>query len=83
MAPFFLGYYIQVPLTSALQAMNKAKEAMMSTLIGIIIKIGLILSLSTLKIGLYGLIIATIVNVFVVTIYNYIKIRRTLVIKPI
>ena len=78
MAPFFLGYYVQVPLTSALQAMDKAKEAMMSTIIGITIKIGLILFLSTLKIGLYGLIVAVIVNVFVVTIYNYAKVRRAL-----
>ena len=77
-APFFLLYYVQVPLTAALQAMNKAKEAMYSTIIGITIKLGLILFLSTLKIGLYGLIIATIVNVFIVTIYNFIKVRKTL-----
>ncbi|MFA5409892.1 MAG: oligosaccharide flippase family protein [Bacilli bacterium] len=78
MAPFFIGYYIQTPLTAALQAMNKAKEAMMSTIIGITIKTGLLVLLSILKIGLYGLIVATIVNIFIVTIYNYIKIKRTL-----
>jgi stage V sporulation protein B len=78
MAPFFLAYYIQVPLTAALQAMDKAKEAMMSTIIGIVIKIGLILSLSILHIGLYGLVIATIVNIFIVTLYNGIKVRKAL-----
>lgn len=78
MAPFFLGYYIQVPLTAALQAMDKAKEAMMSTILGIVIKIGLIIALSLLHIGLYGLIIATIVNIFIVTIYNFVKIKRAL-----
>ncbi|MBP3635173.1 MAG: oligosaccharide flippase family protein [Bacilli bacterium] len=75
-APFFLFYYVQVPLTSVLQSLNKAKEAMMSTLVGIFIKIGLIIILSFLKIGLYPLIIATIVNMIYVTIFNYIKIKK-------
>lgn len=75
-APFFLLYYIQVPLVSVLQALNKAKEAMMSTLFGIIIKLSLMIGLSYLKIGLYPLIIATIVNVLYVTIFNYIKVKK-------
>lgn len=79
MAPFFLIYYIQVPFTSALQAMDKAKEAMMSTILGMAIKIVLIFILSTLRIGLYGLIIASIANIFVVTIYNYVKVKRVLI----
>lgn len=78
MAPFFIGYYIQVPLTTALQAMNKAKEAMMSTVIGAIIKITMISLLSMLRIGIYGLIIATISNILVVTIYNYSKVKKIL-----
>ena len=57
-------------------AVNKAKEAMMSTLIGIIIKLTLIITLSYLKIGLYSLIIATIVNIIYVTIFNYRKIKK-------
>ncbi len=75
-APFFLFYYIQVPLTSVLQAVNKAKEAMMSTLVGIIIKLILIITLSYLKIGLYPLIIATIINIIYVTIFNYKKVKK-------
>ena len=75
-APFFLLYYIQVPLVSVLQALNKAKEAMMSTLFGIIIKLSLMIGLSYLKIGLYPLIIATIVNILYVTIFNYIKVKK-------
>jgi stage V sporulation protein B len=78
MAPFFLAYYAQVPLTAALQAMGKAKEAMMSTIIGIIVKTALIVILSAMHIGLYGLIIATIVNIFIVTIDNYLKIKKYL-----
>ncbi len=75
-APFFIFYYIQTPLTTTLQALNKAKEAMMSTLIGIFIKIGLIIILSYLKIGLYPLIIATIVNIIYVTIFNLKKVKN-------
>ena len=75
-APFFLFYYIQGPLVAVLQSLNKAKEAMISTLVGIILKIVLIISLSFLKIGLYPLIIATIVNIVYVTIYNIKKVKR-------
>ena len=67
-APFFLFYYVQVPLVAVLQALNKAKEAMMSTLIGIFIKIGLIVLLSFLKMGMYPLIIATIANMIYIFI---------------
>lgn len=77
-APFFLLYYIQVPLTSVLQAINKSTDAMMSTLIGQIIKLILIVSLSYLKIGLYSLIIPTIINIIYVTIFNYIKVKNSL-----
>ena len=77
-APFFLLYYIQVPLTAALQAMGKAKETMYSTIIGSIIKLLLLITLSYLKIGLYGLILALIVNILIVTIYNYIKLKKAL-----
>ncbi len=77
-APFFLFYYIQVPLVAVLQSLNKAKEAMMSTLFGIIIKLVLIILLSYLKIGIYPLIIATITNMIYVTIFNFIKVKKIL-----
>lgn len=67
---------MQSPLTAVLQALNKAKEAMMSTLVGIIIKLGLITILSFFKIGLYPLIIALIVNMIYVTIFNFIKVKN-------
>ena len=76
MAPFFLLLYIQGPLVSIMQSLNQAKDAMMSTLVGIFIKIGLIILLSFLKIGLYSLVIATIVNIVYVTIFNAIKVRK-------
>jgi stage V sporulation protein B len=78
LAPFFLIYYIQVPLTATLQSINRAKEAMNSTLIGMIIKITLIFILFPFKMGLYALIIASIVNIFIVTILNYKHIKKVL-----
>lgn len=69
-APFFLLYYIQTPLTSSMQAMGLAKQAMKGTLYGSIIRILLLFSLSLLKIGLYSLIIATIVNILFITIHH-------------
>lgn len=78
LAPFFLIFYIQGPLASALQAMNKARDAFSATLIGIIIKSVLLFGLSFLKIGMYPLIIATIVNVFYVTLHHYKLVKKNL-----
>ncbi|MBQ7140076.1 MAG: polysaccharide biosynthesis protein [Bacilli bacterium] len=78
LAPFFLIFYIQGPLTSALQAMNKARDAFSATLIGIIIKCILLFGLSLLRIGMYPLIIATIVNVLYVTLHHYKLVNKSL-----
>lgn len=79
MAPFFLLLYIQTPLVTVLQAIDKSKAAMMNTLIGSIIKVILLIILSNLKIGLYSLIIATIFNIIFVTINDIKKIKRYLI----
>ena len=76
LAPFFLLYYIQGPLIAVMQALNKAKDAFNSTLIGIIIKIMLMITLSYLHIGIYALIIPTIINIIYVTIFNIIKVKK-------
>lgn len=78
LAPFFLVFYIQGPLTSAMQAMNKSRDAFNATLIGIIIKCLLLFGLSLLKIGMYPLIIATIVNVLYVTLHHINVIKKSL-----
>ena len=70
-APFFLLHYIQGPLTASMQAMNKAKEAMLGTLYGSIIRCILLLTLSLLHIGLWGLLIATITNIIFITIHHF------------
>ena len=69
LAPLFLVHYIQSPLTSYLQAINKAKEAMYGTLTGAIIK-NLLLIILPIYIGIWGFIISTLINIFYVTIQH-------------
>lgn len=78
MAPVFLLHYFQAPLSSSLQAMGKAKESMKGTILGVSTKIIALLIGCNLKIGLWGLIISTCINIIVVTIYDYIKVKKTL-----
>ncbi len=74
MAPFFILLYIQGPLTSILQSINKSKEAMKGTIVGTIIKIILMIILSYMHMGIYSLIIPIIINIVYVTIHNFLKI---------
>lgn len=77
-SPFFLLHYIQAPLTSCMQAMGKAKEAMFGTLAGSIIKTILLIIFSLTKIGLWGLVISSISNVIYVTIQHYYYVKKYL-----
>jgi stage V sporulation protein B len=70
LAPFFLLYYIQSPLTAALQAMGKAKCAMIGTLMGSIIRLLCLTLISFLKVGMLGLIISTVSNMLFVTLHH-------------
>ncbi|WP_151735986.1 stage V sporulation protein B [Paenibacillus tengchongensis] len=71
MAPFALFLYIQAPLQAALQAMDRPGRALLNTLIGAVIKIALILMLASRpEYGIYGAIIAIIVNSILVTLLH-------------
>ncbi len=78
LAPIALFHYIQSPLTAALQAMGKAKEAMNGTLIGTITRIIFLFILSSIHIGMWGLIISSGINMFVVTTHQYLHVKKTL-----
>ena len=69
-APIFLIYYIQGPLTSSMQAMGKAKEAMLGTLIGSIIRTITLFVLSLCNTGIWGLIISSIINILFITLHH-------------
>lgn len=70
LAPICLLYYIQSPLASSLQAIGKATIAMKGTLISMVIRLSLIAIFSSMKIGLWSLVIATSVNIIFVTLYD-------------
>ena len=78
MAPICLLYYFQAPLSSSLQAMGKAKDSMKGTILGVMTKLLTLTILSNLKIGLWGLIISTSINIVLVTIYDYIRVKKYL-----
>ena len=70
LAPICLLHYIQ--------SMGKAKTAMMGTLYGMIIRTILLFVLSYLKIGLWSLIIASSINIIIVTMHQIINIKKEL-----
>lgn len=78
LSPIALMHYIQSPLTAALQAMGKAKESMMGTLGGTIIKLTTLLTFSLMHIGMWGLIIAISTNIIFVTIHQALKLKQIL-----
>lgn len=79
LAPICLLQYIQSPLTSSLQAMGKAKEAMNGSLIGMISRIILLFILSSLKIGMWGLILSTSISIILVTHHQYKCIKKSFI----
>ena len=79
LAPFTLLYFIEVPLINSLQSLNKSKECMKITIIGETIRTILIVTLSFLKIGMYSLIIAIIVNLIVSTYLYYKNIKKVFI----
>lgn len=78
LAPICLLHYIQAPLTSSLQAMGKAKEAMYGTLGGMILRTIFLYVFCSVKIGMWGLVIATTINIFYVTIHQYKHVKKAL-----
>ena len=78
LAPICLFHYIQAPLTASLQAMDMAGVAMRGTLIGMIIRTIALFVLSFMKIGLWGLVIATSLNIIIVTLHQMKHVKEKL-----
>lgn len=76
LAPYFILFYLEAPLISILQGLNEAKYSMKITLYGVIIKLSVMTLLSLFKIGIYGLIIAEIINILFVLTFNFKKILK-------
>lgn len=77
-APIFLLTYIQGPIVSTLQAMDKAKIVMNSSLIGVIIKTIVLFFALYLDIDMYALLIAIFMQYLIVTFYQYTKLKKVL-----
>ena len=77
-APICLLHYIQSPISSSLQAMNKAKISMTGTFLGMILRTITLFIFSFLHIGLWSLIIATSINIIFVTLFDYYNVKRIL-----
>lgn len=78
LSPIFILFSLEAPLSSFLEACNRAKYAMYDNLVGIIIKTILLFVLSFLKIGLYGLLISMMINILIVTIKHIINIQKVI-----
>ena len=77
-APICILHYIQAPLASSLQAMNKAKTTMIGTLCGMILRTLSLFVFSFFNIGLWSLIISISINIIFVTSYNIFNIKKIL-----
>lgn len=75
-APIFIFHYIEQPLLSTLQAMNKAKINMKISLINMIIRTLGLAILCSLKIKLYSLIIALSLNIIFTCLYAWWNITK-------
>ena len=73
-----LLHYIQSPISSSLQAMGKARDSMMGTLFGMVLRTVVLIIGSSVHIGMWGLVIATSVNIIFVTLYDYGKVSTYL-----
>lgn len=77
LAPFFILYYIQAPLASTLQSINKAKYIMIDNTIGIIIKC-LIIFFGSYLFGIYGFLASISINILVVTLLHLKNVKKAL-----
>ena len=76
LSPIFILYSLESPLSTFLEASNKAKKVTIDNLVGIIIKTICLYLLSFLRIGMYSLLISMIINILIVTIRHIMNIKK-------
>lgn len=76
LAVFFFIFYLEGPLASTLIALKQSFYTMVVTLITCIIKLLILTILSFFSIGIYGLIISEIVNIYLVVYLNTRKLKK-------
>ena len=78
LAPFFILFYLESPLSTILIGMNKVKSCTLISTTGIILKLIIMVILGILNFKIYSLIIAEILNIIYVTLLNYLSVRKAL-----
>lgn len=76
--PTFFLYYLEGPLLTTLQAMNKAKINLKISFVNSFIRTIFLAILTSLSIGMYGLLIALILNILFTVIYSAYKVHQSL-----
>lgn len=76
LAIIFPLFYLEGPSSSVLQALDKSSYSAITTTVASIVKLLTILILSLFSIGIYGLIIAEVVNILIVIIMNFKYLRK-------
>jgi len=74
----FLFYYIELPLAATMQAMDMSKQVMFDNILGISLKSILLYVLSLFGIGMYGFVIASSINIIVVSLSHYKHVKKSL-----
>ena len=77
-APIFLLTYIQGPIISTLQALNKSNTIMTSNLVGTILKTITLTITLYLDISMYALLISILIQYLFITIYQYKNLKKVL-----
>lgn len=78
LAPICILLYFQSNLSATLQAMGKAKDSLLSTTIGMIIRISTLFIFLKLDLKMWSLVFSTSLSIITVTLHNYLKINKYL-----
>ena len=68
---FFIFYYLEAPLSSALQSIGKSYVSFKISFFGVILKLVVMSFLAYLGLGMYSLLIAEIINIIFVVVWNF------------
>lgn len=76
LAPFFVLFYLEAPLSSILEAAGFAKESFFITFLGVILKLIVLSLLSLCHIGLYSLVFSEIINIIFVVALSFKALKK-------
>lgn len=78
LAPFFILFYLESPMSTILVALNRVKCCMFISTTGIFFKLLFMVILAICNFKMYSLVIAEIINIVYVTLLDFIFLKRTL-----